>query len=130
MRIVWVRPLSVGHVIAAIYAILGFVAFVIFEVSDLAYITLPFGFVFFIFHLNMNFNLPRPGDPIMTAIVCAATMASYAISGWITGTAATLVFNAVLEQMGGAEAKYFRTVDATPKEQTLEAPNSGSPTLQ
>jgi hypothetical protein len=130
MRVVWVRPLSVGHVIAAMYAVLGLVAFVTFAASDMPFITLPLGFVFFIFHLNLNLNFQRPHDPIMAVILCGGTMASYAVSGWITGITATLVFNAVLEKMGGADAKYFRTVDAAPKEHSLETPSPSSTTLQ
>ena len=82
-----------------------------FEFSDTQYLTLPVGLVALIFHLNLNFNLPRSTSIIFTVLYGIAAILTYALSGWITGAAAALCFNLMATLTGGIDAKYVLIVE-------------------
>jgi hypothetical protein len=56
MRIISVRVAPVARVFAIAYAVFGLMAFVVYALGTAEYLTLPFGVLGPVFHLNMNLN--------------------------------------------------------------------------
>jgi hypothetical protein len=112
MRIISVRVAPVARVLAIVYALFGLSAFVVYAASSAESFTLPFGVVAPLFHLNVNFNLPRSGGVLYNVFLCAAAVLSYALTGWITGVVAAVCFNFIAKQTGGIDAKYVVTEEA------------------
>jgi len=106
MRIISVRVLPVATILATAYAFLGFAAFAVYAVSRTESLTLPFGILMPLFHLDLTLNLPRSSGVFYNVLLCVAAGLSYAITGWITGLAAAFCFNAVAKHTGGIDAKY------------------------
>ena len=117
MRIIGVRIGHFARVLAIAYAVFGLSAFIFFAISKADYLTLPFGVLAPLFHLNVNLNLVRSSSVFYNVFLCVAAVLSYALTGWITGVVAALCFNAVAKQTGGIDAKYVSTVveEDTPK---------------
>jgi len=80
--------------------------------SDQKFI-LPVGILLGVFHLNMNFALPRSPDLLANAFLCIGAVLSYALSGWITGIAVTLCFNFIAQKTGGIDAKFVTAIEET-----------------
>jgi hypothetical protein len=110
MRIISVRLEPIARILAIIYAVFGLGAFFLFEFTDSQSLTLPFGIFGPLFHLNLNFNLPRSTSVLDTFFTGVAAILAYAVTGWITGAAATLCFNPVAKRLGGIDAKYVSTI--------------------
>lgn len=91
---------------AIAYAVFGLSAFVVYAVGSAEFLTLPFGILAPLFHLNLNFNMARSGGVLYNIFVCAAAVLSYALTGWITGVVAAVCFNVIAKQTGGIDAKY------------------------
>jgi hypothetical protein len=111
MRILAVRVEPVARVLCIIYAFLGLPAFLVFWFADAQFLTLPFGIVAPLVHLNININLPRSTNLFYNLFCCIAEIVAYAVTGWITGAAAALCFNLVAKQRGGIDTKYVSTID-------------------
>jgi hypothetical protein len=67
-----------------------------------------------IFHLNFNFQLARSTDLISNVFLCAGSVSSYALSGWITGLTVTLCFNFIASKTGGIDARFVSVVNDEP----------------
>jgi hypothetical protein len=106
MRIVAVRPQPVIRCFAIAYAVFGLIAFILFETSKAEILTLPIGIELGVFHLSFYFNLPRTDDLLANAFQCGGAIATYALTGVITGIASALCFNFVAEQTGGIDARF------------------------
>ena len=106
MRILSVRVAPVARVLAIAYAVFGLVAFAQYAVGSADSLTLPFGLLLPLFHLNLNFSLPRSSDLIWNVFFCLAAVLSYTLTGWITGAVSAMCFNLICKQTGGIEAKY------------------------
>jgi hypothetical protein len=98
------RP--VAKVLAIVYAVFGLGAFVIYAVSSAQFLTLPFGVLAPLFHLNLNLNLARSGGVLYNTFLGVAAVLSYALTGWITGAVSAVLFNVIARQTGGIDAKY------------------------
>lgn len=127
MRIISVRIAPVARLLAIAYAFLGLVSFLRFAFENARTITLPFGIVLPLFYLNFNLSLMRRDDLVYSAFLCAAAIASYALTGWITGIATALCFNLIAEKTGGIDAKYVSVIPdqsrlKAPEESPIEAP--------
>jgi hypothetical protein len=85
MRITSVQVAPVARIAAIIYALLGLIAFLAFAAGSAQYLTLPFGFIAPLFHLNLNLNLGRSNSVIYNFFMCQAAILSYSASGWLTG---------------------------------------------
>jgi hypothetical protein len=109
MRIIGIRIEPLARVLAIAYAVFGLSAFVFFAITRADYMTLPFGILAPLFHLNVNLNLVRSSSMLYNISLCVAAVLSYALTGWITGVVAALCFNAVAKLTGGIDAKYFST---------------------
>jgi hypothetical protein len=114
MRIISVRVSPVAKVLAIVYAVFGLSAFVTYAASGAQFLTLPFGILAPLFHLNINFNLARSGGVLYNTFLGVAAVLSYALTGWITGTVAAVLFNVIAKHTGGIDAKYVSTTDEFP----------------
>jgi hypothetical protein len=106
MRIISVRVEPVARVLAIAYAVFGLSAFLTYAVSSAETLTLPFGVLAPLFHLNLNVNLARSNGVLYNIFLCVAGILSYALTGWITGAVAAVCFNVVAKYTGGIDAKY------------------------
>ena len=111
MRIVSVHVEPVARIMAIMYAFFGLAAFLIFALTDAPYLTLPFGQVAPLIHLNLNFNLGRSTSVVYYCFQCVAAVLSYGVTGWLTGAGLALAFNLIARTLGGIEAKYFSTTE-------------------
>jgi len=107
MRIIGVRWQPVSRILCVIYAVLGLSSFLYWLFTDIESLTLPIGVVAPLVYLNFNLHLPRPAGIPMTVAYGLADIAAYAVSGWITGAFATLVFNFAARRLGGIDAEYL-----------------------
>src|ERR1700692_1411467 len=77
---------------------------------------LPVGIVAPLVWLNLNLHLPLPNHFVTGILSAVATSLCYALTGWLTGTAAVLAFNFVARRLGGIDAsllvKEFHATEA------------------
>jgi hypothetical protein len=111
MRIISIRWQSVARILAIIYAVFGLGIFFLFAFTDAPYLTLPFGILGPLFHLNLNVNLARSSDLLSNAFYGFAGIVAYALTGWITGAAIALCFNVIAKAMGGIDAKFLSIIN-------------------
>jgi hypothetical protein len=121
MRIISIRLQSVARILAIIYAVFGAGAFCVFAFGDARYLTLPFGKVGPLFHLNIDFNLARSSNVFYIVFCGVAEILAYALTGWVTGAVMTLCFNLIARQVGGIDVKYVSTV-STMNDEDFERP--------
>jgi hypothetical protein len=110
MRIIGIHVEPFARVLAITHAVFGLGAFLLFAVSKAEYLTLPFGILAPLFHLNVNLNLTRSSGMVYNIVLCVAAVLSYAVTGWITGAVVALCFSAVAKRTRGIGAKYVSTV--------------------
>lgn len=107
MKILTIKPMAVGRVLGVLYAIYG-VGYAIYAVaSRVQEIIVPFGFVAPVFHANLNVHLQLDSGPLWRIVLLLWSIASLALSGWITGFIGTLCFNLISKRLGGIEASSF-----------------------
>lgn len=106
MRIISIRVEPTARVLAIAYAVFGLSAFVVYAVGGAGFLTLPFGVLLPLFHLNLNFNLARSSGLLYNVFLCAAAVLSYALTGWMTGVLVAVCFNVIAKLTGGIDAKY------------------------
>ena len=106
MRILSVKIEPVARVMAILYAVLGFVIFIVWALGDAPWINLPIGFVAPMLNLSLSIHLTRSSDLLATALECLGAILSYGVSGWLSGMAFVLCFNAVTQKLGGIDVKY------------------------
>jgi hypothetical protein len=106
MRIISVRPGPVARLFAIIYAVCGLSAFVVWAFTGLQTYYLPLGFVMGLFRVSVNLQFGRSSDLLNNALLCAGSIVSYALTGWITGIVLTLAFNFLAQKTGGIDARF------------------------
>ena len=111
MRIISIRIAPVARILAIAYAAFGLAAFLLFAVRGDQYLTLPFGVVAPLVHLNLNFNLERSAGLLYNIFLCIAAVVSYSLTGWVTGAVGTLLFNIIAKRTSGIDVKYFSVTD-------------------
>jgi hypothetical protein len=112
MRIVSVQLAPVALVFAILYAASGLLAFLIYAGGNEPAFILPIGIIGPLFHLNINLSFPRSADLLGNVFFGLGAILSYALTGWITGIAATLCFNFIAQKTGGISAKFVSVADA------------------
>jgi hypothetical protein len=117
MRIISVRVAPVARILAIAYAVFGLGAFLVYTFGRGESLTLPFGVLAPLFHLNLNLNLGRSSDVLYNMFLCVSSLLSYGLTGWITGAVAAVCFNVIAKHTGGIDAKYVVIVrdDASAK---------------
>ena len=74
-------------------------------------LTLPVGIVVApFFSLTANLKFGRSSDLVYDALVGVVAVLLYVLTGWITGTVATLCFNYVAKRTGGIDVQGALTV--------------------
>jgi len=104
MQIMSFRVMPVARVLAIIYGALGLTYVPVSLAMGAKEIILPVGIVAPLVHFNFNLHLAAPTHFYTGALSVLAAMVCYAVSGCLTGIAATLVFNFVARLNGGIEA--------------------------
>jgi hypothetical protein len=112
MRIISIRVEPVAQILAIMYGFFGLGAFVFYALTNASYLTLPFGVIAPLIHLNLDINLGRSTSVAYNLFGCLAAVLSYALTGWLTGAGLTLCFNLIAKMVGGIDTKYFSTRDA------------------
>ncbi|PYY15872.1 MAG: hypothetical protein DMG61_05895 [Acidobacteria bacterium] len=95
MKIVALKTEPIARILAMIYAVLGFVTWIAFAFSGTSYITLPFGIIGPMVHLNLNLNLRRSTDLPYNLLLLIGSIVSFAVTGWLTAAAGVFCFNLV-----------------------------------
>ena len=108
MKIVALKIEPIAKLFAIIYAFFGFVTFVAFAFSGAGYITLPFGIIGPMVHLNLNLNFRRSTDVLYNVLLLIGSIASYAVTGWLTAAAGVICFNVIAKRRGGIVADFIR----------------------
>jgi hypothetical protein len=112
MRIVGIRVRPICIAFSILYGIVGLLSFVQFCFLDtMQQFTFPIGIVVPFVHFNININIPRTMATSSPNLYGIAALFAYAISGWITGTVGTFLFNLIVAQMGGIDARFVKTAD-------------------
>jgi hypothetical protein len=104
MRITSFRASKVARILAIIYGIFGFAYVPTLLLVGAKQMVVPIGIVAPMVFLNFNLRFAPPSGFIGGVFSTVAAVFCYAITGWLTGTAAVLVFNFVARRMGGIDA--------------------------
>jgi hypothetical protein len=104
MRIIALRVGPVARVLAIIYGVLGILYVPSVLLMGAKEMTLPVGIAAPLVYLNFNLHLPVPSHFLSGILSVLAACVCYTVTGWLTGTAAVLVFNLVARRMGGIDA--------------------------
>jgi hypothetical protein len=116
MRIISVRVAPVARILAIAYAVFGVCAFLVYAFGSGDFLTLPFGVLAPLVHLNLNLNLARSNGVLYNMFLCVSSVLSYGLTGWITGAVAAFFFNVIAKHTGGIDANYVVAVrDASEK---------------
>jgi len=124
VRIIGIRWQSLAAILAAIYAVMGVIMFFYFEVGNDQSFTVPVGFLMPLLNFSVNLHFPRMEQITFEVLLCLGSLIGYAVSGWITGAVAGLVFNFTAPRFGGIDAKWLLTKEPNsqedPPQQSLE----------
>jgi hypothetical protein len=105
MRIMSLRVTPVARVLAIIYGVLGFAYVPTLLLVGAKEMTLPVGIVAPLVLLNLNLHFALPTHFLTGVLSALAACLCYALTGWLTGTAAVLAFNFVARRMDGIDAR-------------------------
>jgi hypothetical protein len=126
MRIIAVRVRPVCIAFSCLYAVVGLLAFVQFcFVEDMQQFTLPVGIIAPFVHFNINLNVPRSMTSSQPILYAVWAVLAYAVSGCISGLAATYLFNLIAGVMGGIDARFVKIVDEQAADSEGIVGNSG-----
>ncbi len=107
MKIMALRIPPIARVVAAIYAIFGASFWIAYCFSKAPYLTLPVGIVAPMVHFNFNFNFQRTTDAVYNVLLFLASVAGYALTGWLTAMALVICFNVAARWKGGIDADFI-----------------------
>ena len=105
MRIVSFRITPVARVLAIVYGVLGFTYVPTLLLTGAKEMILPVGIVAPLVWLNFNLHFALPTHFLTGVLSALAASLCYALTGWLTGTAAVLAFNFVARRMDGIDAR-------------------------
>ena len=107
MKIMALRIQPIARVVAAIYAIFGASFWITYCFSKAPYLTLPVGIVAPMVHFNFNFHFQRTTDALYNVLLFLASVAGYALTGWLTAMALVICFNVAARWKGGIDADFI-----------------------
>ena len=107
MKIVALKTEPIARLFAMIYACFGFVTWLAFAFSGTGYITLPFGIIGPMVHLNVNLVFRRSTDLLYNLLLLIGSILCFAVTGWLTAAAGVLCFNLVAKRKGGIPADFI-----------------------
>jgi hypothetical protein len=115
MKIVSLRIQPIAEVVAVIYALFGVSFWIAYCFGKAPYLTLPVGLVAPMVHFNFNFHFHRTADVAYNVLLFLASVAGYALTGWLTATALVICFNAAARLKGGIDADFISFLEPSPK---------------
>ena len=107
MKIVALRIQPIARVVAAIYAVFGASFWMAYCLSKAQYLTLPVGLIAPMVHFNFNFNFHRSTDVVYNVLLLLASIAGYALTGWLTAAVLIICFNVAAWLKGGIDADFI-----------------------
>jgi hypothetical protein len=105
IRALRIQPIA--RVVAAIYAIFGAAFWIAYCFSKAPYLTLPVGIVAPWLIFGFNFHFHRTTDVAYNVLLFLGSVAGYALTGWLTGTALVVCFNVAARWKGGIDADFI-----------------------
>ena len=115
MKIVSLRIQPIAKVVAAIYALFGVSFWIAYCFGKAPYLTLPVGLVAPMVHFNFNFHFHRTTDVAYNVLLFLASLAGYALTGWLTAVALVICFNVAARLRGGIDADFISFREPYPK---------------
>ena len=115
MKIVSLRIQPIAKVVAAIYALFGLSFWIAYCLGKAPYLTLPVGLVAPMVHFNFNFHFHRTTDVAYNVLLFLASLAGYALTGWLTAVALVICFNVAARLRGGIDADFISFREPSPK---------------
>jgi hypothetical protein len=107
MKIRALRIQPIARVVAAIYAIFGASFWITYCLSKAEYLTIPVGLVAPMVHFNFNFHFHRTTDVVYNVLLFLASVAGYALTGWLTAAVVVICFNVAARWKGGINADFI-----------------------
>jgi hypothetical protein len=107
MKIMALRIQPIAKVMAGIYAIFGVSFWVSYCVGKAPYLTLPVGLVGPMVHFGFNFHFQRTTDIAYNVLLFLASVASYALTGWLTALVLVICFNLAARLKGGIDPGFI-----------------------
>jgi hypothetical protein len=107
MKIMALKIQPIAGVMAAVYAIFGASFWVTYCFSKAPYLTLPVGIVAPMVHFSFNFNFHRTTDVVYNVLLFLASVAGYALTGWLTAMTLVISFNVAARWKGGIAADFI-----------------------
>jgi hypothetical protein len=114
MKIVSLRIKPIAKVVAAIYALFGGSFWIAYCFGKAPYLTVPIGLVAPMVHFNFNFHFQRTADVAYNVLLFLASVAGYAVTGWLTGLAVVICFNVAARLKGGIDADFISFREPSP----------------
>jgi hypothetical protein len=124
MRIVSFRITPVACVLAIIYGLYGFAYVPILLLTGAKQMILPIGIVAPLVFFNLNLHIAMPTHFLTGILSAMAASLCYAVTGWLTGTAAVLAFNLVARMMGGIDAAVLTSASLAIKGSPSDSPQT------
>jgi hypothetical protein len=106
MKILALKIQPIARVFATIYAVFGLLSWIAFRVAGMSYITLPFGIIGPLVHLNFNLTLPRSNNLFYNLLLVLGSIGSFALTGWLTAAVGVFCFNLVAKRRRGISADF------------------------
>ena len=101
------RIQPIAKVVAAIYALFGASFWIAYCFSKAQYLTLPIGLVAPMVHFNFNFHFQRTTDAVYNVLLFLASIAGYALTGWLTAMVLVICFNFTARLKGGIDTDFI-----------------------
>jgi len=107
MKIVALRIQPIARVVAAVYALFGASFWITYCLSKAEYLTLPVGLVAPMVHFSFNLHFHRTTDVAYNVLIFFASVAGYALTGWLTAMALVICFNVAARLQGGIDSGFI-----------------------
>jgi hypothetical protein len=119
MKIVALRIQPIAKVVAAIYGIFGVSLWITYCLSKAPYLTLPVGLIAPMVHFSFNFHFQRTTDVVYNVLLFLASVAGYALTGWLTAMVLVICFNLAARLKGGIDADFISFRENQPPERAM-----------
>ena len=111
MRIIAVKAQPVAVILTILYATSGFVVWLWYAFTGAPSLKLPLGFLAPMLQLSLYLDVAKSSSILWNLLLCIASVISYAVTGWISGSIMAFLFNLVAKWMGGIDARYIEVSD-------------------
>ena len=123
MKIVALRIQPIAKVVAAIYSIFGVSFWITYCLSKAEYLTLPVGLVAPMVNFSFSLHFHRTTDAAYNMLLFVASVAGYALTGWLTAMVLVICFNLAARLKGGIDADFISFSENQHRENALSQQN-------